>query len=149
MRLNGFRAHPVGICSMGICMVAFVFLMLGACTPAGDTGVRTRTVVPSPIRHLVRKVRTRLHEGLNPSALSRPHAWHVDRRGRIDLVVLVRPNRLGPVTRWVVRQHGRLIAVIHSAHEFEAWIPARIVSLLAGKSTVVSIRFPHYALVRR
>jgi len=136
IRLIGIRVAPV------------LFLTLGGCMAAGGAPSGHRVSLTAPIRRLTREVLARLDRDANPSTLTRPYFWRVDGQGRVDLVTSVRAGHIDQVIRWVVEKHGRIIAKDHAVHEFEAWIPARIVFKLARKPAVRNIRFPHFAMVR-
>ncbi|MHB1765972.1 MAG: hypothetical protein ACYCS1_10715 [Gammaproteobacteria bacterium] len=148
MRIDRFIDRFHHFRSISIRMVPILFYTLTGCMVAGGVASSHQAVLTAPIRRLTRAVRVRLDQGANPSTLSRAYFWRVDEEGRIDLVTWVRPGSLDQTIRWVEQMHGRIIAQVHSAHEFEAWIPARIVLRLARKSAVQNIRFPHYAMLR-
>lgn len=140
---------------LGRGLAPILFFALVGCMPKSDTALPGRgnrvahhpAVLAGSLRRLTRKVLVQQERGANPSALSRPFFWRVDGRGRIDLVTWVRPGRLERTIRWIVQEHGRILAKIRALHEFEAWVPARIVFALARKPGVRMIRFPHYAKV--
>jgi hypothetical protein len=132
---------------ISIRVLPIVFLALGGCMAQGSMPASKRTRLIAPISRLTHEVLARVDRGANPATLSRPFAWRVDRRGRIDLVTVVRPGAFAQTIRWVVERHGRVIAEARSDHLFEAWIPARIVFRLARKPAVQGVRFPHYAMI--
>lgn len=70
----------------------------------------------------------------------------VDRHGRLDLLVRYRGSRARAMA--MLENLGAII-IAHppQLHVIEAWIPARHVASLARLPDIVSVRYPHRAII--